>query len=243
MDPITAGGLDAEVISAVRRAARAVFLAANVHYLNQTYGDSALRAFYNRADVVFCDGAGVKLAARLLGRPIPERITYADWTWRMAALAEREGFSLYLLGGHPGAAEGAAARLQKRHPGLNICGVRHGFFDHRPDSQENAAVVKEVNAADPDVLLVGFGTPLQEYWILQNRDRLNARVILAGGAVFEYVSGGLRRGPRLLTDNGFEWLARLLVEPGRLWRRYLVGNPLFLWRVLKQRAGLSGPGG
>ncbi len=67
---------------------------------------------------------------------------------------------------------------------------------------------------------------------MENRDRLEVGVALTGGAVFDYVSGGLRRGPRVLTDNGFEWLARLLVEPRRLWRRYLLGNPLFLLRVL-----------
>src|SRR3712207_7620725 len=39
------------------------------------------------------------------------------------------------------------------------------------------------------------------------------------GAIFDYVSGELRRGPRFLTDNGFEWLARLFIEPRRLWRR------------------------
>ena len=87
----------------------------------------------------------------------------------------------------------------------------------------------------PDILIVGFGMPLQERWLMQNWENLDARVALTGGAVFDYVSGEVRRGPRVLTDNGFEWLARFLIEPGRLWRRYLVGNPLFLWRVLQQR--------
>lgn len=98
-------------------------------------------------------------------------------------------------------------------------------------------MVREINASAPDILLVGLGMPLQERWLMQNREKLNAGVALMGGAVFDYVSGGLRRGPRLLTDNGLEWLARLLVEPRRLWRRYLVGNPLFLARVLGQRFG------
>jgi N-acetylglucosaminyldiphosphoundecaprenol N-acetyl-beta-D-mannosaminyltransferase len=70
---------------------------------------------------------------------------------------------------------------------------------------------------------------------MQNWNRIDARIALTGGAAFDYISGELRRGPRFLTDNGFEWLARLLIEPRRLWRRYVVGNPLFLLRVLKQR--------
>jgi N-acetylglucosaminyldiphosphoundecaprenol N-acetyl-beta-D-mannosaminyltransferase len=175
------------------------------------------------------------LAARLLGRRIPERITYADWAWRLAAFAEAEGFSVYLLGARPGVAQEAARRLQARYPDLEIVGVHHGFFDHAAGSLENEAVVREINDARPDILLVGMGMPLQEYWLMENQDRLQGGVVLTGGAVFDYVSGGLRRGPRALTHSGFEWLARLLVEPRRLWRRYLIGNPLFLLRVLRQR--------
>jgi N-acetylglucosaminyldiphosphoundecaprenol N-acetyl-beta-D-mannosaminyltransferase len=124
-----------------------------------------------------------------------------------------------------------------RHPGLDISGIHHGHFDHTPGSRENEAVVRRVNAARPDILIVGLGMPLQERWLMENRHTIDAGVALTGGAVFDYVSGGLRRGPRLLTDNGFEWLARLLIEPRRLWRRYLIGNPLFLLRVLGQRLG------
>ena len=137
----------------------------------------------------------------------------------------------------PGQIEAAVRDKLAAYPDLEIVGFRHGYFDHSAGSPENEAVVEEINAAAPDILLVGLGMPLQERWLMENWQRLDVRVALTGGAVFDYVSGRLRRGPRLLTDNGFEWLARLLVEPRRLWRRYLIGNPLFLLRVLKQRLG------
>jgi N-acetylglucosaminyldiphosphoundecaprenol N-acetyl-beta-D-mannosaminyltransferase len=239
VDPVTVEGLQEEVGRLIRAGERGLVLNANAHCLNLCYEDPELRAFLNRADVVFCDGAGVMLAARLLGQRIPERVTYADWAWRLGAFAEAQGFSIYFLGARPGVAEEAAGRLKARYPALEIVGARHGFFDHATGSPGNEAVVREINGARPDILLVGLGMPLQEYWLMQNRDRLNVGVALTGGAVFDYVSGGLRRGPRVLTDNGLEWLARLLVEPRRLWRRYLIGNPLFLLRVLGQRLGRS----
>ena len=74
---------------------------------------------------------------------------------------------------------------------------------------------------------------------MENWAGIEANVALTGGAVFDYISGELRRAPRWMTDNGLEWLGRLLIEPRRLWRRYVVGNPLFLLRVLKQRLGLQ----
>lgn len=235
MDPLTVEGLNAEIGREIRADGHALVLNANVHCLNLAYREPALRSFLNDAEVVFCDGAGVMLAARLLGRRIPGRITYADWAWSLASYAEREGFSLYFLGARPGVAEKAAGKLKERHPGLKIAGIHDGYFDRSKASPENEAVVEEINAAAPDILLVGFGMPLQERWLMENWGRIDTHVALTGGAVFDYVSDELRRGPRILTDNGFEWLARFIVEPRRLWRRYLVGNPVFLWRVIRQR--------
>ena len=237
VDPLTVEELHAEILKLTQKDGLSLVLNANAHCLNLCYQDAELRDFLNRADVVFCDGAGVMLAARILGGRVPERITYADWAWRLAAFAEAEGLSLYFLGARPGVAEKAARRLRERYLGLKIAGTRHGYFDYASGSPENEAVVREINASAPDILLVGLGMPLQERWLMWNRDRLNANIALTGGAVFDYVSGGLRRGPRLLTDNGLEWLARLFVEPRRLGRRYLLGNPQFLARVLRQRLG------
>jgi N-acetylglucosaminyldiphosphoundecaprenol N-acetyl-beta-D-mannosaminyltransferase len=246
VDPISVAELHAKILDAIRRGGHDLVLNVNAHALNLCYRDPALRAFFNTAPVVFCDGAGVMLAAHILGRRLPERITYADWAWELADFAESEGISLFFLGARPGIAERAATRLLARYPNLRIVGVRHGYFDLTPGALENETVLREINATRPDILLVGFGMPLQERWLMRNWDRVDARIALTGGAVFDYVSGELKRGPRLLTDNGFEWLARLLVEPGRLWRRYIIGNPLFLLRVLKQcltRNGGERPGG
>ena len=237
VDPITIEELHAEIERLARRGERGTVLNVNANCLNLLYGSPALREFFAAADVVFCDGSGVMLAARLLGKRLPARITYADWAWQLAAFAEAEGLSIFLLGAEPGVARRAAQHLLARHPSLRISGVRHGYFDNTPGSPENEAVLREINTTRPDLLLVGLGMSLQERWLMQNRDRLEAGVALTGGAVFDYVSGGLRRGPPLLTDNGFEWLGRLLLEPRRLWRRYLLGNPLFLLRVLRQRLG------
>lgn len=235
VDPLSVADLHQRILAAVRGRGHALVLHVNVHALNLCYRDPNLRFFFNAASMVFCDGAGVILGARILGEHLPERITYADWAWQLADFAEREDLSLFFLGARPGVAQRAAVRLKERYPNLTISGVRHGYFDRTTNAPENEAVLGEINAARPDVLLLGFGMPLQERWLMQNWDRMDVRVALTGGAAFDYISGELRRGPRLLTDNGFEWLARLFIEPRRLWRRYVIGNPLFLARVLKQR--------
>jgi len=207
----------------------------NIHGLNLAYKNRWFRDFLNQSEIVFCDGFGVKLGAKILGQQIGDRITYADWTWNLAALAAKEGFSLFLLGSKPGVADRAASRLTAAHPGLKIAGTSHGYFDRTPGSPENEAVVAAINQAKPNILIVGFGMPLQEQWIRDNFERLHVNVFLPAGAALDYVAGEVRRAPRWMTDHGLEWLGRLLIEPRRLWKRYLIGIPLFFWRVLKQR--------
>lgn len=203
---------------------------ANVHVLNTSVDDPALRAFLNAADVCYCDGAGVKLGAQLLGETLPERMTGADWIWDLAAHAEGR-WRLFWLGSEPGVTEQAAAKLRERHPGLEVV-ADHGY--HQKEGPENDALVERINASGADIVLVGMGTPVQERWVAQNRDRLTAPVVWVLGATADFVSGKVSRGPAVLYNNQ-EWLARLLTEPRRLWRRYLLGNTAFLGRVARQR--------
>ena len=242
VSPLTVSQLHTCIETYIQLDRKALVLNVNVNCLNLAYPRPWLRSFLNAADIVFCDGAGVMLGARVLGHRVPQRITYADWIWQLAEFAEPRGFTFFFLGARPGVAEKAAAYLRKRFPRLQVGGTHHGYFDKTPGSPENEGVIQRINAVRPDILIVGFGMPLQERWLLENWESIEASVTLTGGAVFDYVSGGLRRAPRWMTDQGLEWLGRLIIEPRRLWKRYIIGIPLFLWRVFRQKMG-SGPHG
>ena len=205
----------------------------NAHVLNESFGDDELRGALQRSDLVYCDGYGVRLAAKTIGIPVPHRMTGADWIWGVASLCEACGRSLYLLGSDAGAAQEAAATLKRWYPRLNVCGAHHGYFQIGTPHSER--VVEHIAEVKPDVLLVGMGTPLQELWVDHYFDQLDAHVVWTVGALFDYVSGRVKRAPHWMADHGLEWIFRLGIEPRRMWRRYLLGNPMFLWRVMNAR--------
>jgi N-acetylglucosaminyldiphosphoundecaprenol N-acetyl-beta-D-mannosaminyltransferase len=204
----------------------------NAHVVNQSRATPGLGGALRRADIVYCDGYGVRLAARVLNLPVPHRMTGADWIWGLASLCELGGQSMYLLGSEPPLAREAAARLRRWYPRLDVVGAHHGYFDL--DSPHNQRVIEEINAHRPHIVLVGMGTPKQELWVDRYADQLEGAVVWTVGALFDYVSGHVPRAPGWLADNGLEWIFRLAVEPRRMWRRYLLGNPVFLSRVLSE---------
>ncbi len=204
----------------------------NAHVVNQSRVTPGLEDALRRADLVYCDGYGVRLAARVLKRPVPHRMTGADWIWGLGRLCELAGHPLYLLGSEPPRAREAAARLRGLYPELDVVGAHHGFFEL--ESPHNERVIEDINAHRPRIVLVGMGTPKQELWVDRYADRLDGAVVWTVGALFDYVSGRTPRAPRWLADHGLEWIFRLAIEPQRMWRRYLLGNPVFLKRVLSE---------
>jgi len=213
-----------------------------VAYLNVHVLDTALRVpslarfLREEADLVYCDGDGIRHAARLLaaagagGGALPERMTGADWIDSLAARAAREGWRLAWIGGYAGGAEGgtagrAARALRRAHPGLQLH-AEHGFH------VDEDALLERVRAFAPDLVLVGMGTPAQEGFVERNAATLGARVVWTVGALAELVAGDVPRGPRWLHRRQ-EWLARLLVNPRRTWRRYTLGNARVAGRIAR----------
>jgi N-acetylglucosaminyldiphosphoundecaprenol N-acetyl-beta-D-mannosaminyltransferase len=190
--------------------------------------------FINNSDLVFCDGIGVILGAKILGNQVGflNRMTAPDYIEKLALSCQQQNVSLFLLAGQPGVTDKAINQLAEIAPNLQIAG-HHGYFDK--NSHESDAVIEEINRFKPDILYVGFGMPLQERWILDNFDKIETNVFLPLGAGLDFYTNSVYRGPKWLTDHGFEWLTRLVTEPTRLWERYIIGNPLFFYRVLKQK--------
>jgi len=223
VDIASRGEVLAFIADAVAGSRKAIVGNQNLHSLKLSQTDASLRAFFDMADIIEIDSMPLVHWGRLLGLPLTplHRSTYLDWRSDFWAAAARSGWRVFLLGSTDPVNSEAVARLQAEWPGVTL-GGRHGYFDHRRGAAGNDAVVAEINAFRPDVLLVGMGMPLQETWIKENYADIGSTVVLSIGAAFDYEAGVQKAAPRVYGSLCLEWLFRLVHDPRRLFRRYLI---------------------
>lgn len=210
----------------------------NVHAMNIACADPEFHTILNGSDLVFVDGFGVVLGAKLTGTPIGERLTPADWIDDLFRLCTEKNWPVFLLGDTDEVGADFERELRRKHPGCPFAGRHHGFFNKT--GAESDAVVNLINASSAKILMVGMSMPIQEKWIWANREKLHALVRIAVGGMARIYTGHIRRGPPWMTQYGLEWLYRMTMQPRYTWRRYLIGNPLFLARVILSRLGIKG---
>lgn len=199
----------------------------NVDSLNRAFLDRRYKAILSESDLVYADGMGVVWASWVFGHSLQERVNAGDLIPKLCRMCVERQLKIYILGGEPGVAEKARKALVHKYPGIQIVGVRDGFFSEA----ENEQVVSEIRDAAPDILMVGMGVPKQEKWTKRYLNELNVPVVWGVGALFDYIAGKFSRAPVWMRKLGLEWLFRLVLEPKRLWKRYLLGNFIFTFRI------------
>ena len=205
---------------------------ANLDILRRHATSRPARLLYDSADIIVADGMPLVWASHLQGQPLPERVAGSSLAPRLAERAAREHRSVYLLGGEPGAAEGAQRELERRHPDLLICGRSSPWVSCPVTDEEMRPVLEELLDKRPDIILVALGSPKQEYVGRRIRRALPAAWIIGIGIGLSFIAGQVERAPLLVQKVGLEWAHRLLQEPRRLARRYLLEDAPFAFVLL-----------
>jgi N-acetylglucosaminyldiphosphoundecaprenol N-acetyl-beta-D-mannosaminyltransferase len=198
---------------------------ATAHSLNICYSNSDLKKIFNEFDLIHPDGIGVLLASKYLyGKcGFYQRITGSDFYLMLISEATRNKWKLFFFGDENEV-------LQKINiNGLSIVGKISGF------NFNTTEVIQSINNSGTDILIVGLGCPLQEKWINDNKDKINAKIILAVGDGLKVFAGIRYRGPVFMQKLGLEWIIRLVKNPQRFWKRYIFGIPLFIYRIIKYK--------
>ena len=179
------------------------------------------------ADLVLPDGVGVVYGARILGTPLKGKLPGIDFATEVMRRMAKCGGRVYLLGAKPGVAETAGERMKAQFPGLEICGTHDGYF------QDDAPVIKDINALQPDLLLVCLGAPKQELWMHRNAAALEVGLMAGLGGSLDVFAGTVKRAPVFFQKLGLEWFYRLIKEPWRFKR--MMKLPKFLFACIGKK--------
>jgi N-acetylglucosaminyldiphosphoundecaprenol N-acetyl-beta-D-mannosaminyltransferase len=191
-------------------------------------------AAYECAALRVADGAPLVFLSRLLGSPLPERVTGVDLTRELIARCEETGRSVFFFGGSPAALSTALERVRVDHPRLSIAGAVAPTIDLDQPTDDEAVALDTLRAARPALVFVFLGAPKQERWFLRRRHELPPAVFLAVGGTVDFLGGSVRRAPKFVQSIGFEWLWRLVQEPRRLFRRYVIDDSRFLFIAARE---------
>ncbi|PFE52946.1 glycosyl transferase [Bacillus cereus] len=202
----------------------------NAHCFNIAQKNLTYKTNMNDAELVLNDGIGVDIGAKVFGFKFKKNMNGTDFTPKLLSHAEKKGHTVYLLGGKPGIAEEAKNNFLQQFKELNIVGVHDGYF-----FKNEANVIEDINQKRPDILIIGFGVPLQENWISEHSEELDVNILIGVGAFLDFSSKKVKRAPKWMQVCRLEWLFRLLIEPKRMFRRYVLGIPLFFFYIIKNR--------
>jgi N-acetylglucosaminyldiphosphoundecaprenol N-acetyl-beta-D-mannosaminyltransferase len=203
-------------------------ITANPEIVMKHQDDPELQKIIREADLITPDGVGIVLASKWQGEPIAERVTGYDLLIGLLEEGNRRGWSFYFLGADEITNKLAAAKIKQQYEQVRIAGRHHGFFT----SEEEAAIVAEIEAAGPDILVVALGAPGAEKWISRNKPRLRSKLAFGVGGSLDIIAGKVKRAPVFWQRLNLEWLHRLLSQPSR-WRRQLI-LPVFAYKVLTE---------
>lgn len=199
----------------------------NVHICVSALFSKALRDMYNAADLVAIDSMPFLLCARMFCNPRADRFYAPDLMLQVSEVAKEKGYRFFLYGGYPGAPERIESFLSQRFEGIEVVGKYSPPFRDLTAVEENA-ICEMINAARPDFLWVGLGSPKQDIWIRDRLEKIRGCVMVPSGATFDFFSGRIRQAPAWIRNIGMEWFFRLTQDFRRLWRRYTLYNLIFL---------------
>lgn len=227
-----------EVVAAATIGERVWLATVNVAILMGMRRDREVQDYVDRARWVVADGQPIVWLSKLLGRPLPARVTGVDLIEGLCARAEQAGLVVFFLGASDEVVAAAANAMKSRYPRLQLH-FDNGYFDDEGALERVSAIAD----AGTNVVFVGMGVPRQERFIEEHLDGMKVNVAIGVGGSFDVIGGLRGRAPLALQRFGLEWTYRLVQEPRRLWRRYLVTGTQFgvlaLGAVVQNRLGRS----
>ena len=210
----------------------------NAHSYNTAQKDEAFAEALSKGDYLIPDGASIVKACRWLKAKSQPKERIAGWDlfmFEMERLNKTPRPKVMFFGSSEKVLSLIRERAATDYPTMDVVTYSPPY---KPEfsEEDNRAMVKAINDADPDLLWIGMTAPKQEKWAYGHWQELNIHCHCGTiGAVFDFYAGTIKRAPLWWQEHSLEWLYRLIMEPRRMWRRYIIGNAKFLHYIYKER--------
>lgn len=225
VDPVTMSQAVAQVQDYMDEKKNVLIATANAEMIMRATHDKELQAILNDAALVVPDGAGTVWAAHHLGHDMPERVAGFDLAQELMRIAPQRKRRVFFFGSAPGVAEKAKAKAEELYPGIEIVGIRNGFFTEKDEPE----IIAQIKEAKPDLLLAALGVPKQEKWLYKHKEELGVPVSIGVGGTLDVMAGVMKRAPLWMQKAKLEWLFRGMLQPKRAGR--LMALPKFVLKV------------
>lgn len=216
--------LKQQVISDIKNDKKSAIVAINPEKILKARKDSELKELLNSSTYKIPDGIGVIYASKIKKGNIKARITGIDSMEMICGLSEEKSYRIFMYGAKEETISLAKKKLEEKFPKINIVGTINGY------EKNNKKIIKTINDSKAQIVFVALGSPKQEYWIRDNKDKVCANIFQGVGGSFDVFSGNIKRAPKLMQKLGLEWLYRLLREPKRIFRQVKLLK--FIWLVI-----------
>ena len=193
--------------------------------------DKELEKSVNEADLINADGQAVVWASKILGSPLPERVSGIDLMEELVKYSFEKGYKCYFFGAEEDVLSHLITLYKEKYSDNVIAGYRNGYFKKSDEKR----IAKDISQSNANILFVAITSPKKEIFLNTYKKELkNINFIMGVGGSFDVIAGKVNRAPKWMQDFGFEWLYRVIQEPRRMFMRYLVGNTKFIYLVLKE---------
>ena len=186
--------------------------------------DPELKEAINGSMLSIADGTPLAWYGRLVGYREVERISGMELLGRL--LAETE-YKHYLLGDTWETITRVIEKAKQENEKVRISGFSPPFkavFDE----SDNLNMINRINAENPDIVWVAFGSGKQEKWMRQNIGGLKRGVLIGVGAAFRFYIGNIKTPPKIIQRLGLQWFFRLIQDPIRVGRAQISTFPIFI---------------
>ena len=201
----------------------------NPEIIIANYNNEKFKEILNEQKYQIPDGTGIVWASKKNKGNIKQRITGIDLMIDICEKSQGYNARIFLYGSKPGIATLAKENLKNKFPKINIVGECNGYCDEKE-------VIYKIIESNADIVFVGIGSPKQENFIIENKEKFpSVKIFMPVGGSFDVISKTKKRAPNWVIKCNLEWLYRFFQEPSRIGRQMKLLK--FMYLVRREKNG------